>query len=440
MSKEKYIFIQNHEKEIRPLINDQESLQSVVNGSYVPAERVQSLLEQYETKVLLYERKDAPIDAGRLLFESAQPATFNVIDPLIELLERDEQCAGITLLADNVAGKKFLAENDPHFHVVPSSEHPVFADIPEGPYRAALVLDEGENAPSSVLLYGAKSVFGAEKLYYLSLGLFGRVAKNIFESSAAKQNEIDFVFSLDEFSKQMFCSVLGVPEEKVIITGTPLLEGLRVEESDVLRQQGRKALHIADEATTLLYAGFPSGDFQSAGGDPKLNSLTFEQTLAGVVAAATAEPTRKISLIVRTHPRARNVEPPLTPMQELPHNMNVVDGDGLTYEEAVYASDIICCNIYSTESLLARYRGREAAVFAFPGKGQLGEILRDNYSEKGEDIIRQSDRMNLIDSPQGISEMIRNYQPREALPFQTDSLERIKNILLSSPADSKPLV
>lgn len=361
-----------------------------------------------------------------------------MIHPLVELLERDEQCAGITLLADNIAGKKFVAENDPHFRVVPSSEHPVFADIPEGPYRAALVLDEGENAPSSVLLYGAKSVFGAERVYYLSLGLFGRVAKNIFNSSVSKHNEIDFVLSLDEFSKQMFCDVLDVPEEKVIVTGTPLLEGLRVDEADSLRQQGRKTLGITDEAVALLYSGFPSGDFQSAGGDPELNSLTFEQTLAGVVVAATTEPEKKFSLIVRTHPRARNVEPPLIPTQELPHNMNVIDGDGLTYEKAVYASDIICCNIYSTESLLARYRGREAAVFAFPGKGQLGEMLRENYGEKGEAVMRQSDRMTLIDSPQEVSEMVRNYQPREALPFQTNSLERIKNILLSSPTDSQP--
>lgn len=432
MENEKYAFVREHEKEIRPITDDQETLNAIDQGALVSPEALQLVLERYETKIFSYGRKDARPDAKRLLLEAAQPANFNIVNPLLESLEHDERCSGVTLLTDNVSGKKFMEKHDPDLQTVPTSERPIIGDIPEGPYRAVLVLDEAENTPASVLLYGAKSVFGAEKLCYLSLGLFGHVEKRIFgPERSTEMEDIDIIFSADEFSKQMLCGALGVPEEKVVVTGTPLLEGLRVEEANMLREKGRAALGVAEGTLTLAYAGFPSIDFQSVGGDPKLNPLTFEQTLTGVMRAAEAEPEKNFALVVRTHPRARNVEPSLIPTQTLPENLAVVDGNGITYEEFVYAADIIGCNVLSTESLLARYRGREAAIFAFSGKGQLGELLTENFGEKGEQIIKASDRMTLIDSPEKLSEMIARYQPREAIPVHPGSLERIKEIMLA---------
>ncbi len=430
---EKYKFVQKQEKEIRPIADDQQALEDIAHEIPVPAERIQALIEQYETKIFISTYAGAHPHAGRLLLEAAQPANYKILHPLIESLKSDVQCAGVTLLTDNVAGKMFLADKDPAFQAAPSNDRPVIADIPKGPYRAALILPEGgENVPTSVLLYGAKSVFGAEKLCFLSLGLFDPGEKKLFSQPVPEHREdIDIIFSADAFSKQLFCGALDVPEEKVIVTGTPLLEGLRVEEEDTLRAQGRAALGIAEDTMTALYSGFPSADFRSFGGDPHLNLLTFEQTLTGVVAAAVAEPAKKFSLIVRIHPRARNVEPPLISTQQLPRNLTVVDGNGITYEEAVYATDIICCCASSTESLLAAYRGREAAVFAFPGKGQLGELLTENYGEKGEAIMRASDRMVVVDSPQKMSEMLLHHTPREALPVKPGSLERMKEIMLS---------
>lgn len=62
MEKEKYTFIQDHEKEIRPLIQDQEPLQSVVDDAYVPVERMHSpFLNSMRQKFLSTNAKMRPL-------------------------------------------------------------------------------------------------------------------------------------------------------------------------------------------------------------------------------------------------------------------------------------------------------------------------------------------------------------------------------------------
>lgn len=432
MESEKYQFIKKYEGEIRPIAENQEVLNDIDAHAPVSNEQITALLEQYETKVFVYESPQVSEGAGRLLLEASQPANFKVVHPLVEALKNDERCAGFTLLTDGVSGKQFVEEGDPSLELTQSSERPVIADIPNLHYRSALVLDDGVNSPASILLHGAKSVFGAEKLCYLSLGLFGHMERKIFGPSRSQNlDEIDIIFSADEFSKKMLCDVLGVPQEKVVVTGTPLLENLRVEEADELRKRGREVLGISDTTTVLSYMGFPSADFRTVGGAEHLNTRTFEQTLEGALSAATSEPEREFVIIARTHPRARNVEPSLMPTRDLPSNLKVLDGDSLQYEEAVYASDIICCNVLSTESLLARYRGREVAVFSFSGEGQTGELLRKDYGKKGEDILRESDRVILVDSSEKLSDTLRGFTQREALPVVGGSLRRMQDILLT---------
>lgn len=432
MPGEKENFIRSHQAEIAPIADDQKGLRKIGQGRPVDPERIQSLLEQYETKVISYERTDANPSSSRILLEASQRANFPVVGSLFESLRKDERCGGMTLLTDSIAGKAFLAERDSELNLAPiASNHPVIADIPEGPYGSALVIDDAPNSPQTLFLHSAKSVFGAKKLYYLSLGLFGPV-RNIIGSEKKFKNtdELDAVLVADELVKRELCDGLQVPEEKVIVTGSPLLDRIAGENASELRDAGRQRLGIAENTLAVAYVGFPSSALKvSQGGNPRINALTFEQTLAGVKMAALAEPGKQFAMVFRTHPASRNVEPPLSAGDSLPPNLYVVNGDGALFEEVVYAADIISCTLDSTESLLARYRGREAVIFAYQGVGQTGDILKRAYTSSELSVLKDSGRMTFVDSPEALSMTVRQYQARPALSYVPGSVNRIKDIL-----------
>ena len=431
MNREKLSFVKEHAKDIQPTATDQSAIEDVMKERPVEKERIDALLERYETKVLTYERSDKVLGASKILFEASQPANYAVAAPLIEELIKDPRCAGITLLADNVAGQQF-EESDIPLRPIRSEGAPVMADIPAGPYEVALIFDEPANTPAPVLLYGAKSVFGAKKLYFFAGGLIGEGTQHILAPDAdQKMDAIDAIFVNDQLSKQLLCGMARVPEEKVIVTGSPLIESLEPEKAGMVRTAVREKLHIADSAFVAFYAGVVSADFKESGGESNLNMHTYKETLEGVQMAAEHDPAREYVLVVRTHPRARNIESLPVP-SELPANMRIVGGEDISYDEVVYAADVLCCNPLSSELLLAAYRGRTMAVFAYQGEHQFGQLCERIFGAQGMRIIRDSGRAVFIESPQGLAAILEKHtESPQPLPKPFGSArEKIKEILL----------
>lgn len=437
MNPEKLKFIKEHAKDIQPTATDTSAIEDVEKGRSVEERRIDDLLERYETKVLAYERPNVSAGTSKILLEASQPANYSVAAPLIEDLIQDPRCAGITLLTDNVAGHQF-EESDIPLHPIRSEGKPVMADIPAGPYDVALVFNEPANTPAPVLLYSAKSVFGAKKLYFFAGGLVGETTQRILGSNAdPKMDAIDAIFIDDQLSKQFLCEITHVPEEKVIITSSPLIESLEPEKADSLRTIGREKLHISDTALVAFFSSIVSTDedFKKIGGGEDLNVRTYEETVAGVRIAAEHDPAREYVLIIRTHPRMLGVEPPLVIPSDLPSNMRIIRGEReeASYDEVVYASDVLCCNPLASDVLLAAYRGRTAAITAYGGENQFGELCERIYGREGMQIIRDSGRAVFAESPQGLAAILENQRelPQPLAKPLVSAREKIKEILLS---------
>lgn len=437
MNPEKLSFIKERAKDIKPTATDISAITEVEKGRSVNEDRINAVLERYETKVLTYERPNAPVGAGKILLEASQPANYSVAARLINELMQDSRCAGITLLTDSASGQEFEKSSTP-LRPVRSKDEPVMADIPIGPYDVALVFDEPENTPQSVLLYSAKSVFGAKKLYFFLGGLAGEKTQRILAPDASpKMDTIDAIFVEDQLSKQLLCEMLHIPEKKIIITDSALIESLEPEKAESFRTVGREKLSVPDSAFVVLYAGFPSADLLPSGGSEDLNLHTYAETVEGVRIAARNDPSREYVLITRTHPRARNVEPSLLAPSDLPANMRVMDGDGVSYDEDIYAADVICCNPFSSEVLLAAYRGRSVVVTAYGGDRQLGELCERAYGRNTMDFVNKSGRAAFAESSQGLASVLEQHiESPSPLPKPSKSLQ-MRKILLGEQSEDR---
>lgn len=430
MSKEEFSFIQRHSKEIKPIVDDQSAVDEILEGDDVGASRVKELLEQFETRVFRYENQSADSESRRILFEASQPANFSIVEPLTRELTQDSRCRSITILADSSAGKK-LGESDLPLEPI-HSEAPVLSDIPSG-YDTALVLEEPGNSPAPMLLYSAKSVFGAKRLCVMSVGLSGYMARRAFAEPSqgfGQMDDVDLVFAADNLAKQFLSEQGNIPQEKITVTSSPLIDSIDQGNIDTLRAAGREKLRISNDARAALYMGFASDDLKYIGGQDGLNFRTYLEVLAGMEKAARSDPGNEYMLIVRTHPRARNVET-LPESTELPENLRIVNGDSLEPDEALYASDIVACNPQSTEVLLGAYRGRAPAVFAF-SDNEFGQICQRAFGDSGLQIISESKRARFVKSSDDFAELVKNWQPISPLPKpRQKSLEKIKEILLN---------
>ncbi len=434
-SSEKMNFIKRNANTIKPISSDLEVVRNIENDSEVSPAQVDQVLEEFETKVMEYNRADPSVDSKKILLEASQPANFNIIHPLISLLEEDDACGGITLITDNVSGKRFEGEEGKLLGLesIRNEGEPVLADIPRGPYESALVLDEPINSPNNTLLFGSKSIFDAKKLYFFSIGLFDDIVRRISDQSDENHmDSVDAILTADIFTKELMCKSLGIPEEKVLVTGSPLIDQIDLEQGEILREKGRETLHIPSSAVVAFHSSIIASAFEKVGGASDINQQTYERVLEGVIAGAEANPEQEYVLLLRTHPRMKATDPFPLPPHNLPSNLRIVLGDDISYEENIYASDILLCNILSTETLLARYRGKTAAVFNYEGEGQFAQVIDKLYGQEGIRVIEESARATLVDSSESLSVLLTEYQPQ--LPIQKpagDSLGNIKKILLS---------
>lgn len=300
--KEKVAFIKEHEDEIKPIISN----------SAINQERVEIILKEFETKVFLCEKQDHEhnSDAKRVLVTASQPLAFITIDTIIEQLKIDPRCKAIGLLTDNVAGKKFEDKNDSSFKRIYNKNLPVLVDAlktaEKEPFDVILAVVDTINSPQSVALFAGKSVFGAEKLYFISSGWIGAGSKSSFQSERAKNmDEIDEIFCTDQLSRRILLNQLKeFPKDKVFITGTPIIGALEIDKAKEYTQTGRKKLGIDDNELAVLYIGDTSADYQRQGLDidKRINEKTFSETLEAMIKLAEAESEKNLPyLYVRIH-------------------------------------------------------------------------------------------------------------------------------------------
>ncbi len=419
-------FIRKNKEFIKPLVRDPSEVDRVAEwGSQPSTEEVRALLERFETKVLLYKNEHAVPGSMRVLLEASQRTNFSIVHPLLESLAKDPRYQGMTLLTDNIAGSYF-EKNDPELAPVRSEGEPVMADIPAGPYESALVIDDTENSPASMLLASAKSVFDAKRLYYFSLALF-------VPQERLSLDVVDAILTTDAFTAELTRSVLGKNSKNLIEIGSPLIEGLHPEEGDGLRTKARAALGISPEARVIFHSSVQDWAFNDYGGDARTTESAYEQTLAAIREAAMDDPSQEFAFLLRIHPSMKNTYQFPAPPADLPPNLHFVSGDSVTYDEAIYASDLICCNPFSTEIITAAYRGRRALVYAYEGDHEFGSVLEHIYGKEGVRMLRGNTRAPLVTSTPELTKRIRAYEPIAPIPKpEGSSVERIKEILLKS--------
>lgn len=431
-------FIERRKDDIVPSLN-KEQADALASGQPLTHEQSQAVLEAFETKVFTWEAQDRRAESKRVLLEASEPAAYKTLKPLIERLERDEQCRGITLLTDNVSGKRFSEERE-HFQFkqVRSNAEPVMADIPDS-HDIVLILGEPKDTPEKMLLYSGKSVFGAAgaKQYLYLDGLMGGTTRTLFsEANATHMDQIDAVLVANEFAKELLQGAVPSLGDKITVVGSILLESLRdtlptPDREKQTRSELRQKLDIPDNAIAVLYAGFPSKDYAALGAraipgaspeENTLNQETFMRTAAAMQDAALTHLERQFALVVRTHPRAAGKDNELEIPGDLPLNLRVVFANGPEYnhDDMVNAvADIIACQSTSTETFLAPYRGRAAAVFGYGGQGMQAEIDEKIFGHGGAEALARTGAVFYVRSEKSFAEYLGRYRgnsERMALP------------------------
>lgn len=415
-------FIRKHEAEIAPLLNV---------GQDLSKGNTDRILETYETKVFVYKSPEERPDAQRVLLEASQPANYAIVKSLLQALVNDARCSGATLLTDNVAGKRF--DTDASLRLQrKQNDHFVMADVPPGPYVSALAIDEPVNSATPFVLESAKSAFEAGRVYFWSLQLFDPRWKDSLGNA-------DAILTTNDFTAALTRAVIGDPQKEIVQVGSPLIDAIDQDKEPLLRTEGRRTLGIPETATVVFHSSIVPGTFAMWGESPALNDTTFLQTIEGTIRAAQGNPDKEFVLLIRIHPRMKNVYQ-FPPAGDLPRNVRIVDGDSASYDEVVYASDVLCCNPLSTEVILAPYRGRRAIVLAYSGKGQLGEIIEGMYGKEAKAFLENNAHAAYVDSPNALSRIIASSFGKIApIPGPgRSSTDTVKEILLmgSTPVQS----
>ena len=369
-------FLRSRERLLKPASNDAEIFSEINRQSPVDSQRIDSALEDVETKVLIYQNPTREENSPRILLEAAQTASGEIVKTLVQHLESDNRCGGIAIASDNVARKSLTKDTDLKLMESHHASRSVIEEIKQaGPYHSALVLDDSPQSPAQHILHSAKSTYGAKYLYYFSLGLFSKQARTIWPEHGGSYDP---------------------------------------------------------EAMSAFYSSVVPATFEEFGGTPDINISTYEKTLEAMINTATNNSEHEFALIIGTHPRMRGIETFPEPPANMPRNLLLTTSDEkISYEEAVYASDVILCNPLSTEVVLAAYRGRTAAIISYSGPHQFGEITKNIFGDKGVEMIRKSGRADIISQPEDITSILMRHEPHHPLSKPgTDSAEQIKEILL----------
>jgi hypothetical protein len=358
-----------------------------------------------------------------------------MIHELLKNLAHNRLCRGVTVIADGIAAQK-IADTLTDFTLSnEATSESVLADIGEIKADVCLTfLEEPENSPLLPLLYSAKSILGAKKLYvYLNSPLLqSNFRDRLSGEHRQTMDEIDGIIVNSGAGALVAKEEFDFPEEKIFQTHNLVIEGISKQPMEELRARGREGLGLKDNQVTLLYLGFPSKPTENIGMDPELNVKTFKAVAAGAVHTAIQNPEKYYAVIVRAHPRdpdAHNMfdEIPL----QIPDNLTFVTDNKLGFEEAVYASDGVISTPLSTEMELAPFRGRHSLICAFKGPGLTGDLLHNAYPPVLIDTINSAPSTNLIDSSETLASIfsdLKIFEPTNSV--ENSTTQNISDILL----------
>jgi len=428
-------FVERHEDEIAPLMDNPSNFLAELGGK--PSQKwLDQVIERFETRAFLYENPQARPDAKGVIIDASEPLAWNIDRSLLGELLHDERCARVLFLTDNVAAKAF--EQSPlasQFDRLHDHQKPLLGEIMEATakekFHVALALVEPQNSPNLPLLFGAKSVFGVEKLYFVIGGWVGVGAmKGLFDSDRARNfDALDGILCNDELAALIIAAQLPYYKDKLRITGTPIIDGLDLAHAKEHRQQGREKLGIDENTLTCLYAaGISAEDVRSGFSiDPRLNEKIFEQMLE---ALSKQEGPRDMALLVRPHPRDPNAQEYLDIAKHDWGALRVIPATAkeITMQEAGYASDVIA-SVASTENFLQRLRGGKAVFLGFTGLSDT--ILHDLYPPESMQAIINTPNLQLVSSPEELGQYLQTLHPGLDAPQipQTNTDTSAKRIL-----------
>lgn len=447
LENERLSFIKKHSKEIVPITSESESLKVIDEAAdfetipQVSPDKVEHILEEFETKVFVMEKPAAQSDQKKVLLEAGAPGAYAAIKPIIAALQKDERCGVIMSLTSGVATPYFQRDFGNDFSQIREKDKPVLADILEAvekrPVDVALATLSMKNAPESLVLYGSKGNLGAKKLF-LVLESWGQRLPDALSQNRHNLEKIDGIFCNDGLAKEIIKKDFpDFPPELIYSFGTPILDSLDSKHSDDYRKSFREKLGIDKKATVLAYFGgisWEAKDWYGACDD--VDERTFQDTLWQVTQLAKSNPDRNFVFAFRPHPRdpIREEKYKIAKSAVLPPNLSFKDAAlPIFSNEVSYGADIIL-STFSTENFLAPLRGRKSIFLGFSGKGMGRDLLENVYGKAAVKTLRQSEAVRVADSPESLKNnlttLINAQTLRESAKIETNATKRILDIVL----------
>lgn len=417
---DKLKFINQHKDEIRPIASEPKVVDEIAEGKIVqPEGRVDKIIEEFENKIFICEKKEYKRGAKRVLITVDNPGPFNNIKGIVSALLKDDRCKSIAVVTGGVSNKAFASEFGDQFQLVRDGDKLLLDDFnqissEDNPIDITIGSVSSENGPESVALWSGKPIFGAKKTF-LIFGEWGGLGSNFNEKIKNSEEgkkaiaQIDGIFCNDDLAKRILRQHLpDFPPEKIFDTGTPALDSLELPRAEELRQLGRAKLGLRDDDFAVLYLG-DCGNYPEYGCDPALNVETFKKTLTAVIGLAKENPELKFAFLLRPHPRdpEKDKSYEFVKQTDLPANLKVVSAtrEVVTMNEAAYAADVTT-SLVSTENILAPLRGNNSIFLAFEEKGFGKQVVEGLYEPSIIKSMKDAPGIFMANSPEDLREII----------------------------------
>ncbi len=470
---EKISFIKRISNELLPLFpsggSEKDIIERLKNGDFVWYQRSRSQIDS-----LIYTDPSFPVlddvmlddifdIAGTMIFYHTKPGhslpgkksvllsaqhagAWTVINGLLPELLEDERCGAIVVLVSDFSAKLFEEKYGKEFLKFPySGKGTVLEDLSYIMHtlRVEVVLNSPNdiNAPDSVLLFGAKSAFGAKK-QFLFLDSWGNAIREPLLGGLDRMEEIDGIFTNDELARQI--AIVGesysrVSPEKIYGFGTPVIDSIDNAHAHEYKKVAREKMNISQKEIVILYLGGISYSVVPNGASADIDEKSFEMFFDGCIKIAGMFPQKNICIAFRPHPRDPRKEEKYNcaKTKALPANALFKDSAApLSVNEACYGADIIA-SIMSAENFLAPLRGKRSIFVAFSGKGMGLNLLTDIYGRPGLIAIAETwPDVRVAFSAQTLEQALRDFISRppktlENNAVQTSSAKKIIDIIFS---------
>lgn len=441
-SKNKEQFAEDYAGEIKPLLLDvgKDFFSRLAYGN-VPEDELNGVLKRFETKIYLQPKPEGQFDenAQKVLVTVADPGAFNVIGPLIDKMNGDQKVSEIAVITHGVSQDYFKKQFGDIFSAVNDPDKPILAEITSKFQPDVIVVSMSDNnGPENFALFGGKSILGAKKLFVVVDGWTG-MGSAFRGDNIPRMDEIDGVFCNDELAKQVVVqSIPNFPQEKIFDFGTPTTDSVKSENGEELARLGRKKLSLDDETLTVLYGGGIQSDWiEKYGTNPKIEEISFQETVRSLIEAANLHPDQSYALLVRPHPRdPEKGEIFDTSNIDFPENIKVIPADNskVSFSEAVWAADV-AVGIIGTENFKMHARGKKGIFLAFEGSNLGDYMLKKVLGEAVYNALSKNKDVTLIRSGEDLTEYLKDIKRETTSSHQNNitgknSVDKILEIAL----------